>query len=228
MNRTIALMLLLLGVASAHAQDDKNKAANKETAAIKEPDLRDELLDMEKEHVELRQSVIKQLGEKGIPFGGSKPISDPALVKAFMEPTRKMNEMDRKHRSRMKEIVKKYGWPGKALVGRDGAHAAWLMVQYADGDRAFQKRCLKLMKAAPKGEVDLQDIAYLTDSLLVADKKKQLYGTQLKIVKGAFQPRPIEDPANIDKRRAEMGMSPLADYLDTAQAEYDRAAGLKK
>src|SRR5207253_96399 len=138
------------------------------------------------------------------------------------------NEMDNKHRTRLKEIVKKYGWPGKSLVGQDGAHAAWLLVQHADRDLAFQKRCLKLMKAAPKGEVELQNIAYLTDCLLVADKKKQLYGTQLRLKGNTFQPRPIEDAANVDKRRAEMGMTSLAEYLESAQAEYDRSAGKKK
>lgn len=42
--------------------------------------------------------------------------------------------LDRRHTARMQEIVAKFGWPGKSLVGRDGAKAAWLLVQHADHD----------------------------------------------------------------------------------------------
>jgi hypothetical protein len=215
--------VLLLLAALAQGQDRNNNVREKESV-VREPALREELLEMEKEDLDIRSSVIKEFAAKGIPFGGSKPITDPALVKAFMERTRKMNEVDKKHRLRLKEIVKKYGWPGKSLVGKDGAHAAWLLAQHSERDLAFQKRCLKLMKAAPKGEVEGQDIAYLTDCLLIAQKKKQLYGTQLQVTGGTFKPRPIEDEANVDRRRAAMGMSSLAEYLDIARAEYERSA----
>jgi hypothetical protein len=222
MKLQLAGSLLVLFAALAQGQERNNVRENE--SVVREPALREELLDMEKEDLDIRSSVIKELGAKGIPFGGSKPISDPAMVKAFLEPTRKMNEVDKKHRTRLKEIVKKYGWPGKSLVGKDGAHAAWLMAQHSERDLAFQKRCLKLMKAAPKGEVEPQDIAYLADCLLIAEKKKQLYGTQLQVKGGTFKARPIEDEANVDKRRAAMGMSSLAEYLEIAQAEYDRSA----
>jgi hypothetical protein len=227
MHLKTAVPMLLLCAAFAHGQG-ANKQKPAKDAVPEEPALREELLAMEREDIELRNSAIKLLGEKGVPFGGSKPITDPALVNALMEPTRKMNEMDKKHRTRLKEIVKKYGWPGQSLVGKDGAQAAWLIVQHSERDRTFQKQCLNLMKKAPKGEVELQNVAYLTDCILVAEKKKQRYGTQLRVVKGAFQPRPIEDPTHVDKRRAEMGMSTLAEYLETAQAEYDKAAQMKK
>ncbi len=107
----------------------------------------------------------------------------------------------------------KYGWPGKSLVGKDGANAAWLLVQHADRDPAFQKRCLDLMKeAARKGEVSGQELAYLTDRVRVAQGEKQLYGTQFHTVDGRLVPQPIEDEPNVDKRRKEIGLSTMAEY----------------
>jgi hypothetical protein len=54
----------------------------------------------------------------------------------------------------------------------------------------------------------------MTDRLLVMkDKKKQLYGTQLTSKDGKLVPQPIEDEANVDARRKELGMPPLADFL---------------
>jgi hypothetical protein len=87
-------------------------------------------------------------------------------------------------------------------------------VQHADHDRPFQKQCLSLLTdAVKKGEATGEQLAYLTDRVRVSEKKKQLYGTQLRFVDGDYQPLPIEDEGNVDKRRKELGLSPLADYL---------------
>jgi hypothetical protein len=202
------------------------QGAEKERAA-KEPALRKELLAMEKEDQEIRAAVFKALGEKGISPVDGKPITDPALMKTFLEQTGKMTAVDRKNRERLQTIVDKHGWPGRSLVGIDGAHAAWLLVQHADADPAFQKRCLDLMKAAPVGEADAKDIAYLTDRVLVRQKKKQLYGTQLVGQGDKFIPQPIEDEAYVDRRRAEVGLPPLAEYLKTSRSVYDKLSGKK-
>ena len=45
-------------------------------------------------------------------------------------------------------------------------------------------------------------------------EKKQVYGTQIRMDKdGGYFLFPIEDPDNVDKRRALVGLEPLADYL---------------
>jgi hypothetical protein len=123
-----------------------------------------------------------------------------------------MMRVDAKHTARMKEVIDKYGWPGKRMVGEDGAFAAWLLVQHADADPAFQKRCLELMQAAPEGEVTKSNVAYLVDRVRVNSGEKQLYGTQFWTVDGELKPRPIEDEANLDKRRAEAGLGTMAEY----------------
>ncbi|PCI18997.1 hypothetical protein COB64_04490 [Candidatus Wolfebacteria bacterium] len=56
--------------------------------------------------------------------------------------------VDKKNTQRMKEIIDEYGWPTKSMVGWHAANKAWLLVQHADHDVEFQKKCLKLMKEA--------------------------------------------------------------------------------
>jgi hypothetical protein len=226
MNLKVVLPICLVLTASVQRQDADKVGSEKETAA-KEPALRKELLAMENEDQDIRVAVVKALGQKGISLGDAKPITDPALLRIFLEQSGKMTAVDQKNRDRLKKIVGKHGWPGKSLAGRDGAHAAWLLAQHADADLALQKRCLGLMKAAPKGEVEPQDIAYLTDRILVGEKKNQRYGTQLVQQGGRFVPQPIEDEANVDNRRADVGLPPLAEYLKVAQAEYDKVVGKK-
>ena len=118
--------------------------------------------------------------------------------------------VDQRHTHAMKEIVPWYGWPGERLVGLLGAQAAWLLVQHADHDRPFQKQCLALLEAAVKNDdAQPQHLAYLTDRVCVGEGRPQIYGTQLEY--------PIADPEHVDERRAAIGLSALADYLESSK-----------
>lgn len=87
-----------------------------------------------------------------------------------------------RHVTRLKEIINRYGWPTHNLVGEQAANAAWLLAQHSDHFPSFQKRCLKLLKkAVMKNQASKEDLAYLTDRVLVRRGKKQVYGTQFFI-----------------------------------------------
>jgi len=161
-----------------------------------------------KKDEELRQELLRRMQ------------ADQEARKPFLSHSafKRLNEIDHDNTERMKEIIKHFGWPGKSLVGTDGANAAWLLVQHADHDLPFQKECLVLLRSAVnKGEATGQQLAYLTDRVLVGEKKKQVYGTQFRMVNGKLEPCPIEDETNVDKRRKESGLSSLADYLKSSE-----------
>jgi len=127
--------------------------------------------------------------------------------------------VDKKNTQKMKQIVREYGWPGKSLVGEDGAHFAWLLVQHADHDLKFQKKCLALMKkAAQRGEVSSKDIAYLTDRVRINEGKTQLYGTQLHVSGSKVIPLPISYRKTLARRRKRVGLNPLTAYLSGVKA----------
>ena len=50
--------------------------------------------------------------------------------------------------------------------------------------------------------------------------KPQVYGTQFKIKGQELIPAPIEDEQNVDRRRAEVGLPSLAEYLEFAKRMY--------
>jgi hypothetical protein len=126
-----------------------------------------------------------------------------------------METVDKDNLAWLKGVVERHGWPGRSLVGRDGAQGAFLIAQHAAGDLDFMAECLGLLKEAYQaGEAEGQWVALMTDRVLVLkEKKKQLYGTQLVAKDGKLVPQPIEDEASVDERRKELGMPPLADYL---------------
>lgn len=140
---------------------------------------------------------------------------DPSIAKQWNALVNELQTEDTKNRHWMKEVVRKHGWPGKTLVGSQGAIEAWLLVQHADADREFQQECLVKMEALPKGEVRAVDIAYLTDRILCGAGKKQKYGSQIDIQDGKVIPKPIEDEEQVDDRRKAIGLEPLKDYLKT-------------
>jgi hypothetical protein len=133
-------------------------------------------------------------------------------VKEWEVLTAAIKSADDDNLSWLKSIVTEFGWPTRTMVGEDGAHAAWLLVQHADADPKFQRRCVDLILRLPKQEYSQTDAAYLTDRVLLAEGKAQLYGTQFTMSAGKAQPRPIEDEAHVDQRRASVGLGPLAAY----------------
>ena len=128
-------------------------------------------------------------------------------------------EIDADNTAFMKKVIDRHGWPGKSLVGSDGAQAAFLLVQHAAADPAFQKRGLALLqKAVEQGEARASHMAYLTDRVLSLAGKPQRYGTQFHTVDGQLVPEPIEDEANVDARPKEVGLPPLAEYTKQMRA----------
>ncbi len=124
--------------------------------------------------------------------------------------------VDEVNTNRMKEIVEEIGWPSISKVGEEASDLAWLLVQHADRDPAFQKRCLELMKRLPEGAVSKSNLAYLEDRILVKEGKPQRFGTQFfEDIDGHVKVRPIEDPEHVDERREAMGLPPWEEWKNT-------------
>lgn len=113
-----------------------------------------------------------------------------------------------------KGIVAAQGFPTVDAVGSEGVNDAWLLVQHADRDVAFQADVLQMLQSRlSTGSVRKADIALLTDRVLRARGKAQRYASQFTRAKdGTLVPEPTEDMAHVDGRRAAMGLMPLADY----------------
>ena len=81
---------------------------------------------------------------------------------------------------RLREIVAAHGWPGRALVGEEGAEHAWLIAQHADAQLDSQRLCLAaLCRAVEAGDAPARHGAYLTDRVAMNEARPQRYGTQV-------------------------------------------------
>lgn len=168
--------------------------------------LRKELLTMVEQDQNIRNEMIKS---------GVDHLSKGILAR--------MDVIDSRNTARMKGIIRRYGWPGPELVGWDGTEAAFILVQHAD--HSFQKELLPLMQKEYKtGDLSGPNYALFIDRVLVEDGRPQVYGsraTPFDQWKGG-EPvlYPIADEPNVDKRRAEAGLSSLAEYREMLKQMY--------
>ena len=172
-------------------------------------DLRQELLAMKEQDQQNRANIMDVVAR----YGEGSPEADSARAR--------MLALDEPLQVRIKEIIRGHGWPGRSLVGDDGASAAWLLVQHAD--TAYVQEVLPLLlDAAERGEAREAEAAYLHDRALTYRGKPQIYGTQPQWSQelGQYELYPVEDEANVDERRAAVKMPPLAEYLARYGIEY--------
>jgi hypothetical protein len=124
-----------------------------------------------------------------------------------------MEAVHRRNAARLREVLARVGWPGRALVGQDGASAAWRIVQHAIGEPALLRGCLPLLQAAAaEGEADPAEVAMLEDRIRVFEGRPQRYGTQYDWSSDGMAMVPmvgIEAPESLAQRRAAVGLPPM-------------------
>ncbi len=216
--RSVLMMLLLAMPAVADGPAPHGSIAQRIGQVVRremnrtasDQEFRKELLSRKDKEQKLRFAVIDAMKKSG-----GKPV-DRKLMDQLME-------ADRANREWLKAAIDKKGWPGYSMVGYDGADAAWLLVQHADADLPFQQKALKLLaEAVKRKDARPVNLAYLTDRVFCAEGKKQVYGTQFITKNGKMEPRPIEDEAHVDQRRAEVGLQSLSEYRKALESLYGK------
>jgi hypothetical protein len=154
--------------------------------------LRQELLALREEDMRVRAEVIQGASV----FAGYHP---------------RMEEVHQRNAARLKEIIAEHGWPGRSLVGEDGAIAAWFIAQHSISDPPFQRRVLELLREAlARGEVSPKAPAFLEDRICCFEGRPQIYGTQFEPDRnGVLQPYPIADPEHVNERRRAIGLNTI-------------------
>ena len=120
----------------------------------------------------------------------------------------------------LKQIVKEKGWPTIALVGIDASNAATLILTHT-ADHAWQRQLLpQLQTLAATDKIDPSPLALVIDKELVAEGKLQRYGSQFKVINGEMAMYAVEDPGNLDQRRARASLPPMDVYKNQMERIY--------
>jgi VWFA-related protein len=164
--------------------------------------LKQELLKMAMKQNEMLQLVIRQ--------DQAKKSDQEKLHKIYEDDT-----------VRLCEILKTNGWPTTAMINEEGVFAAFQILK--NGSFELQRDLLPVIVAIIKKDPgQKREFAGLYDRLRVSAGMKQLFGTQAVSTGGFLVLYPVEDPARLDARRTEFGLSPIAQYAKSLERTYGR------
>jgi hypothetical protein len=114
-----------------------------------------------------------------------------------------MLQTDSSDMRRVRAIIRRYGYPGKTLVGTPSNEAVFYVIQHSNSIPQY----LPLIKrAADQGELPFRLYAMMLDRQLMNTGKAQIYGTQGRSYTGqAPFICPIENPGHVNERRKKAG-----------------------
>ena len=119
------------------------------------------------------------------------------------------NEYDK-----MLQLIEKYGWPKYSSVGKLAADAPLLVINHHESEAIRKKYLPQIKQSCLENEGSCIEFAKIQDRILVNENKQQIYGMQFRYnSKRELEPFPIINPEYVDKRRKEIGLEPLKDYL---------------
>jgi hypothetical protein len=183
------ILIFLLTVGVVHAQQY--------------PQLRDELLQMEKVDQDARNKCTNLTADEQIKClaGISKTIDEP-------------------NTKRLNEIFDQIGFPNTAKVGRKAMEAFMTVLQHAPTDELRVRALKPISKAFKNKELDPMGYANFVDRLRLHQGKKQLYGTGFEFKDGKMVLSPTEDIPHLEKRRAKIGLPPMSEAVKMMKEIY--------
>lgn len=115
-----------------------------------------------------------------------------------------MLQTDSADMRQVQTIIRRYGYPGKTLVGTPTNEAAFYVIQHSNSIPQY----LPLIKrAAEQDELPFRLYAMMLDRQLMYTGKPQVYGTQGRSYNGQGSSFiwPIEDATHVNERRKKAG-----------------------
>ena len=125
-----------------------------------------------------------------------------------------INEKDSINLIKIEKILNNKGWLGTKIIGVEGNATLFLVIQHSD--IKTQLKYLPMMREAVKiKNAQARDLALLEDRVALKQGKRQIYGSQIGRDQetGEYFVSPLTDPENVNKRREEVGLGTLSDYI---------------
>ena len=197
MTRLILIITVLLPMACSNKKE--NEAPANEQTPIDLVTVLDTIWRTEQGPITLRDSLMKIYGAE------SKEVQTQQEI---YEKNHIVNER------KVRTILDKYGWPTREMIGEQGNWTICNVIQHSDNE--IRIKYLPMMRKAVKDKkLEPRFLVRAEDRIATEKGELQIYGGQMKYypeTKG-FNVWPVYDPVNIDKRRAEIGLEPIAEFL---------------
>lgn len=188
---------------------------------VRDPGLRDELLDMAARELAAADAFFARVAdEPALEAEFDRRLGGPVtpLITALAEWEDAPPEgstllgVNEANARRLTHLLAD-AWPGLRNVGADGADAAWMLAQHADRSNDERRAWLPTLRAAvDSGDADPRHLATLTDRVAAVGGEQQTYGTIVILASDGEPefPLPVADAGKLEARRAEIGLPTVA------------------
>ena len=142
---------------------------------------------------------------------------------------KQMKEQDSLNLIKVEKILNERGWLGPDIIGYFGNLTLWLVIQHS-APEIVEKYLPMMSEAVLKGDATANHLGYLVDRNRKDQNRKQIYGSQFgnDTLTGEGYVWPLEDPDNVNKRRAEIGLGTMQEYLSELGSTWDLEAHKKR
>jgi hypothetical protein len=196
--RFIFILFLLITISCTN----KNKSRKTITSIDRTENLigvLDTIWEKEQTPIRLRDSLINIYG------------AESKEAELYQKEYRKNHTLNIK---KIKKILDKSDWPELTQIGEQGSRTICNVLQHADQET--REHYIPLMKQAVLDKKLEPRFLVRAEDRIATDKGElQIYGGQMKYYPEtkSFNVWPVYDPVNIDKRRAEIGLEPIEEFL---------------
>ncbi|MEH6777864.1 DUF6624 domain-containing protein [Maribacter arcticus] len=196
--RFIFILFLLITISCTN----KNKSKKTITSIDRTENLiavLDTIWEKEQTPIRLRDSLINIYG------------AESKEAEVYQKEYRKNHTLNIK---KIKKILDKYDWPELTQIGEQGNRTICNVLQHADQET--REHYIPLLKQAVLDKKLEPRFLVRAEDRIATDKGElQIYGGQMKYYPEtkSFNVWPVFDPVNIDERRAEIGLEPIARFL---------------
>ena len=132
-------------------------------------------------------------------------------MELLVDAAKRMERCDKQNQKIVFKILDKRGVPEN--LSNEAFNSIWLVVQHSDTEH-IEKYLPILRQAADRGGISQIELTTMEDRLRVYKRTAQIYGSQTIDTGNTIYFYPIAEPENLDSRRAEIGMSPIAEYIE--------------
>ncbi|HET7360621.1 MAG TPA: DUF6624 domain-containing protein [Salinimicrobium sp.] len=134
-----------------------------------------------------------------------------------------MKKIDSINLVKVENIIDKFGYPGKSLVGEPANKTVFYVIQHSD---KIEQYLPLIRKAAQNDDISMKKLAKMEDRYLMEKGEEQIYGTQIrgqKLENGEWVHFvwPIKNPDSVNIIREKIGLESIEEYAKGFGIDYE-------
>lgn len=206
----VALCFFSCGSDSGSGNKGNTNTGNNNSDKPETPRPPQEVIDSYITDLEAMAGSARQI-EAQINNSRNNPGSEEAEYDLFLQ----QEKTDSVNMVRLAKMLDEHGWIARSVYGNKTSDQALAILNKGSSNHHVYYFSM-LSKSFANGEVKPSGFAEIYDKAMVAQGRNQLYGTQLSFneADGTNYVHPMDDEANVDKRRRMVGLEPMTAYWE--------------